>query len=365
MCAANEQPPTSMKKDDDEGKMEDADVCCVAAELPKTNCVEPVVEREQNSNDPDDSIEEPVVNLHHGDGPKDNTINLDSETCTVKKKVKKLMKCLSCEKVLETKMKRCKKCWSGCYCSRECRELHAADHEKLCENIQELEEIEKNKRVMSVREANQVQRKLRNKLIKLVGERPTLQCSLGDENLMAYCKALWDTGAMVSLVSSDWLNKNIPDHELLSVEQYLEGDEMHLCAANNTKVEVEGVVVLNFGIGQAFEIPVPFIVTKDNLENPIVGYNVIKHIVSLDIEGFPELLKNSCPTLNKSKTDAVIALVKKDVMEECEAKVMEKTVIPANTRYRIKCRTDFEASEMKQNVLFTSIFIIWIITLCC
>ncbi len=286
---------------------------------------------------------------HDGDQTDADKGLVESE----QKRTKKLMQCLACEKVLETKMKRCRSCWSGCYCSKECREAHAADHGKLCNYIQELEEIEKNKRVMSVREANQVQRKLRNKLIRLVGERPILNCSLGNDKLMKYCKALWDTGAMVSLLSLDWLKENFPDYELLSIEEYLEGDDMHLCAANNTKVEVEGVVVLNFGIGKSFEIPVPFIVTKDHLENPIVGYNLIKHIVTLDIDGFPELLKNSCPVLNQNKADAVIALIQKDVAEECEAKIMEKTVIPAHSRYRIKCRTDFEASEVKQNVLFT------------
>ena len=365
----NEQTqPTLEKKNDDEheavDEIKNAVDSCFAAVEPEIHDLKPdVAGREDDPNraivnDQNSSI--PVVGSDEAQDVGNRTENqlddatVDGEAKADEQKVKrKLMKCQSCEKVLERKMKRCKECWSGCYCSRECREAHSGEHKKLCEYIQELEEIEKNKRVLSVREANQIQRKLQNKLIKLVGERPTINCSLGDEQMVRYCQALWDTGAMVSLVSSAWLEENIPNHELLSVEEYLEGDEMHLCAANNTKVAVEGVVVLNFGIGQAFEVPVPFIVTKDNLENPIIGYNVIKHVVNLDVKGFPELLKNSCPSMNKSKADAVVALIKNDILDECEAKVVGKTVIPAKTRYRIKCRTDFEASQVKQNVLFS------------
>ncbi len=352
MCAVNEQPPPIDSEDGRKEKLvenvllsaavepECADLDVINSENPDSSeSCDGVTQSERCQDQMKDNLEGNNVNMHG--------------TVKPEQKKYKLMKCLSCEKILEQKMKRCTHCWSGCYCSRECKEAHAEDHKEMCVYIQELEEMEKNKRVMSVRETNLVQRKLRNKLIKLVGERPMLDCHLGNTKLAMYCKALWDTGAMVSMVSLSWLKDNIPEYELLSIKQFLEGDDMHLCAANNTKVDVEGVVVLNFGIGKSFEVPVPFIVTKDHLENPIVGYNVIKHIVALDIDGFPDMLKESCQMLNKSKADAVIALIRKDVEKECEAKVIEKTVIPAKSRCRIKCRTEFEASELKQNVLFT------------
>ena len=126
----------------------------------------------------------------------ENSSSVGSDTTQGRKNEKK---CLWCTEICK-KVKRCRECKSGCYCSRKCRESdgHFGGHGKLCGFIQELEKIEQNKRVFTVREVNQVQAKLKNQLVKLVGEKPFLDCSVGAEE----CKALWDTGAMVSLVST-------------------------------------------------------------------------------------------------------------------------------------------------------------------
>ena len=134
----------------------------------------------------------------------------------------------------------------------------------------------------SVREENQVKLKLKNRLVQLVGEKPMLSCTLNGRN----SEALWDTGAMVSMVDGYWLEKVDPECEIQSVQSFLEGDNLHLCAANNTNVDVEGVAMLTFGLGHV-EVPVPFLVTKDRLEHPIIGYNLIKHVAKMDIDELP------------------------------------------------------------------------------
>ena len=81
---------------------------------------------------------------HDGDKKNSEEGIVESE----RKSTKKLMQCLSCQKVLERKMKRCRSCGSGCYCSKECKEEHASDHGEICNYIQQLEEMEKNKIIM-------------------------------------------------------------------------------------------------------------------------------------------------------------------------------------------------------------------------
>ena len=91
------------------------------------------------------------------------------------------------------KVKRCKNCKSGCYCSRVCRERHvpSGSHQNLCLNIQQLEAIEKAKRVFNVRETSQVNGNVRRRLVSLVGKKPMVECTLNGEEV----EVLWDTGA--------------------------------------------------------------------------------------------------------------------------------------------------------------------------
>ena len=106
-------------------------------------------------------------------------------------------RCLACGEECAVKIKRCEVYRGGRYCSSACRSAHSEDHASICRHITKLEKMEEEKRVLqtcSVREVNQVKMSLRNRLMKLVGEKPLLHCSIGCE----VCDALWDTGAMVS-----------------------------------------------------------------------------------------------------------------------------------------------------------------------
>ena len=137
----------------------------------------------------------------------------------------------------------------------------------------------------------------------------------------------------MSMVSTSWLEENSKDTKIMTVEEFLEGDSLHLCAANNTNVDVDGVAILNFSIGSSFEVPVPFLVSKTELNAPIIGYNVISHVVQLDIPELPELLKASVPSLTSvSKAEAVISLIQADLAEEDEVKAGKRTIIPGNSK---------------------------------
>ena len=263
----------------------------------------------------------------------------------------KFKKCLVCRNECNRRIKRCKSCKGGLYCSRKCRDAHTAIHKDLCGHITELEKIEDRKRsisAFSVREENQVKLKLKNRLVQLVGEKPMLRCTLNGKD----SEALWDTGAMVCMVDGRWLSSMDPECNILSVESFLEGDNLHLCAANNTNVNIEGVAMLKFGLGP-LEVPVPFLVTNDKLDSPIIGYNLIKHVVEMDLVELPSLLKDSLPKLSRASAEAVISIISHDSIDETDVKVKRDTTVPPNSRCRVKCSTKFEVSEPKQNVVFT------------
>ena len=244
----------------------------------------------------------------------------------------------------------CSLCDSGCYCSTECRDGHVQtyDHRILCASIQHLEKVKMEKRLSALPLREKTQVRLKRRLVSLMGEKPIVNCKLNNKNI----EALWDTGAMVSMVDRKWLEKNNPEAEIKTLEEFLDGDTLHLFTANNSKVSIEGVATMNFQIGD-ISIPVPFVVCKDPVLQPIIGFNVIKHLIFEGGEGSGELLRMSCPSILAANISAVIQLVRNEVQREDWVVTTKSVHVPANSRCKIKCSTRYRASEPVESVMFT------------
>ena len=87
-------------------------------------------------------------------------------------------KCCVCKSTVD--VKRCGKCKLTSYCSRTCQLQHLPYHAQYCSMIAELQKIEIQKlyKDFSVRQV-QVDFKTKKKMLKLVGEKPMIQCFLG------------------------------------------------------------------------------------------------------------------------------------------------------------------------------------------
>ena len=134
-------------------------------------------------------------------------------------------------------MKRCSKCHSTLYCSKTCQRDHHFHHEVYCSAIESLENFEREKlyRGYSVRQC-QVDFRTKKRLIRLVGEKPVLNCLLSQKEV----EVLWDTGSMVCLCDREWLASNYPDVKVQSVSDFLEED-LEVRAANSTKIHLDSV----------------------------------------------------------------------------------------------------------------------------
>ena len=201
--------------------------------------------------------------------------------------------------------------------------------------------MESKKNSFSVREAGQV--KQRNQLIRLIGEKPMLNCAVDG----VQCEALWDTGSMVCLLNWNWAKEKFPKKKVFSVSEFLEGDTLNLCAANNTDVDVEGIMVLKTKIGSSISIKVPFLLTKDELRQPIIGYNVIEYLSKEDKEEVQKSLGE-----NMKNAVAAVNLIRRHEGNK-DVKSTQKTIIPPHARCRIKCKSDFIATEAEVSVLFS------------
>ena len=212
----------------------------------------------------------------------------------------------------------------------------SSDYEKLQWAIAELEKREKNEHFCDIRKpANIV---LNNRLVKLIGSKPLLKCKLGGVESLV----LWDTGSQVCMVSEEWLFGNLPDAVICPVSDFLEQDEkIEFLAANNTKVPVKGAVVLEFTIGQE-KFPVPVVVTSGALSNPIIGFNVVEHLIR---SGNPNMVVTA---LEEAMVDVTIGAI--NVMVELISNNFEdndclgmlratkNVVIPPKGVSRLKCR---------------------------
>ena len=153
-----------------------------------------------------------------------------------------------------------------------------------------LEELEKDKvyKLHSVREV-QLDYRNRLKIARLVGQKPMLRCQFNGE----WVDALWDTGSMITLVDRVWLKENFADEEVIPVEEFLEGENLTVRAANKSLIPFDGVVVLRFSLGEGHEgFWVPVLVSRNPITEPIIGYNVIEHLVVNREPGERKMLKS-------------------------------------------------------------------------
>ncbi len=176
-------------------------------------------------------------------------------------------KCCVCSS--EDDVRVCSGCKSTKYCSKECQKAHHNHHSTYCDAISDLEKLEKQKIYgdKSVRE-QQLDFWKHAKIVKLVGNKPMLSCSLNGKQT----KALWDTGSMISLVDRYWVKDNHPESEVIPVEEFLEGEELTIRAANKSEIPFDGVVVLELTLRDGGgELSIPALVASNPIAEPIIG----------------------------------------------------------------------------------------------
>ena len=114
----------------------------------------------------------------------------------------------------------------------------------------------------------------------LVGKKCKVSCVLNGVPV----EALWDTGAQVSIASKSWLGEYLPSLKTRKIEALL-GEEagLNLIGANGGPIPFDGWVEVQFqltsGAQSSTPLTVPLLAARDDLEYPIIGYNVIEEVV--------------------------------------------------------------------------------------
>lgn len=113
------------------------------------------------------------------------------------------------------------------------------------------------------------------KLIRLVRERCLIKCAMNS----LPTNALWDTGAQVSVVTEEWWRDRLPEVPLQVVEDLIER-ELKVAAANQAEMPYIGWIQIELQLtAKSPTISVPFLVSTDDLREPIIGSNVIGEVM--------------------------------------------------------------------------------------
>ena len=166
---------------------------------------------------------------------------------------------------------------------------------------------------------------------------------------------LWDTGAQVSIIPERVIREKFPNLQIKDISELLGiGANLKLEAANGTGIPYNGWVGINFKLldDTTNEISVPFLVTREELSIPIIGYNVIELIVKNNE------LEQVLPAVTKSfaKTDAnaLINFIRSGAIESlCDVRTSKRDVtIPKGRSINVPCRANTGPVQRNSPVLF-------------
>ena len=194
---------------------------------------------------------------------------------------------------------------------------------------------------IAVTDSEKLSYKMKLQSIRLVGERPLVNIYLNGDDV----QGLWDIGAMFSLVNEKFLCEMFPDINIYSLAECM-GDDFILTAANKSKLCVQGVAILEFGVSKFHTLfQVPFLVTSDEISCPVIGYNIIEHLVTnfKDKLKLTESLVNIIGSLLPEKADGMVNLIQKggELTELASEAKLEKALVIfprccEKIRYKVK-----------------------------
>lgn len=140
-------------------------------------------------------------------------------------------------------------------------------------------------------------------------------------------QALWDSGAQVCVVSETWKSQNLPDTKIRPISDLLNDNELlDLRAANGSQIPFEGWVPVSFSLcdsnvkeAKSDEILVPVLVSRDTIQRPIIGFNVIEEMLihrenQIQPSESLALLRNSL-RLGSGKAEALLNLIQEATNE--------------------------------------------------
>ena len=147
----------------------------------------------------------------------------------------------------------------------------------ICNALRTIAQNSQNTR--SIRFVSHLTPKQASKIANLVGKRCIINCYLNGQQI----EVLWDTGALVSIVSEHFLKQKFPGTNLRNISELIKC-ELNVTAANGTSIPYKGLTDLEFSLASNQKsIIAPFLVTNEIIDLPLVGFNVNEEFIMTDV----------------------------------------------------------------------------------
>ena len=137
------------------------------------------------------------------------------------------------------------------------------------------------------------------------------------------------------------MEENFPGKELLPVTDFIK-EGLNVQTANKTKIDFDGVVLLNFKLcGNEEDFDVPVLVSSKTITESILGYNVIEYLI---LKGSLEQRKalGSSLRCTESAMESLVAVITDKAESDpdflTEIKTTNTVRIPAGHKTQIRCR---------------------------
>ena len=159
---------------------------------------------------------------------------------------------------------------------------------------------------------------------------------------------------MISLVNLDRLKTEFNDIPIDSIEKFVGEKSPNLTwrTANNTEMKIIRIVTFHFSIPNLQNrFLVPFIVTSNEIANPITGFNIIEHLVKESNSDSFNPISNTFPNMKENKTELITNLIQEnskisDVIGT--VKSTENIKITPKSFSFAKCKNKSNANGKKQ-----------------
>ena len=262
-------------------------------------------------------------------------------------------RCAYCSKIAEKY--RCSKCQTVRYCGKKCQQNHWSEHSAICNAIDHLtrqhqKEVEVTGQYVSWYHPEKQQR-----LVGLIRKKSIVECLLQGQD----CEVLWDTGANVSIIGETHLQK-FNDVKIRPLKELLDNpDKLNVRWGDQRELPYMGWVDLKLQLkNDQPAIDVPFLVTGERIETPILGTNAIEH---LSADQSPEKLFDGFKAAFPNHTSEAVLhsltsiLKEPSLLDEIDYEVRtsnQSTKLQPGRTTLVRCRVQKGFNENDVPVLF-------------